>query len=488
MKKRKISKEAFSKETVAASFRSRSFRVGGYSVAASAIVLAIVILVNVLVSALPVSITEIDTTSTGIYTLSQESKDMAEGLTQDVTIYWIVQSGYEDIYVEKLLEYYEALSGKLNVVKKDPDVYPTFVQRYNSSGTVYNNSLVVESGDRFRYIGYEEIYVYDYSTYYTTGTYTVEFDAEGLITSAIDYVTRESMPKMYVLTGHGEASLPTSFTSAVAKQNIGTESLSLLTVEAVPGDADCIFIYAPTTDISETEQSMLRAYLQEGGSLYLITQPTLEPLTRLEALMGDYGVTAEEGIVVEGNSAYCAWGTGLNLLPDLQSHEITAPLINGGYYVMLPVAQGLIVADALPDGVSVSSLLTTSDKAYSKTDSYYMATYEKEDGDIDGPFDLAAAISGADGEQIIWVTSGYLCDESTNSDVSGGNLDFFLNGLSWMCEAEEASYTIYAKNLDNEYLTMDASTASMLTTLVVAIIPLSVLAVGIVVWLRRKKK
>lgn len=67
---------------------------------------------------------------------------------------------------------------------------PTFVQQH-TEGTIYNNSLVVECGDRNTYISYTDIYEYDYSDYYTTGSYSESFAGESALTSAIDYVTNE---------------------------------------------------------------------------------------------------------------------------------------------------------------------------------------------------------------------------------------------------------------------------------------------------------
>lgn len=475
----------FTKEALAASFQSRSFRVGGYSSAAAAIVIAIAVIINILVSSLPVELTRFDTTSAGLFSLSEETESVVAALEEDITVYHIVQSGYEDSGVEKLLDRYASLSKHIHVKKVDPDVYPTFVMQYVSDG-IYNNSLIVERGDRYRYISNYDIYVYDYTNYYSSGSYSVSFAGEAELTSAIDYVTRQEMPKLYTLTGHGETALPSDFSSAVEKQNYEMADLSLLTASEVPEDADGLLIYAPQTDLSVKELTALRDYLAEGGRMYLISQPTEEPLTNLEALMADYGVSAVDGIVVEGDSNYYAWGVPYDLLPDLNSHAITDALISGGYYVRVPVAQGLEIGET-PEGVTVTALLTTSDSAFSKLAGYALTTYDRESGDVDGPFTMSVAVEdSASGAGIVWVTSGYLADSQTNSEVAGGNLDFFLNGLNWLCQGEESGLTIHAKSMDYSYLTMDGGTASLLTLLVVAVIPVAYLTVGILIRKRRK--
>ncbi|HPF87210.1 MAG TPA: Gldg family protein, partial [Candidatus Limiplasma sp.] len=322
----------------------------------------------------------------------------------------------------------------------------------------------------------------------------VSFAGESALTSAISYVTSTDLPKVYTLQGHGESELSDTFSTAIEKENIDVETLSLLTLEAVPEDADCVIIYAPTSDISSDEKDQLLAYLQGGGTMLLITDPPQDEttdFTNLDLLMAEYGVTAVDGIVLEGDSNYYAWSAPHYLLPEIESHDITDPLIDGNYYVLLPIAQGLTVADELRDNVSVTKLLTTSDSSFSKLAGYSMESYEKEDGDIDGPFALGVAITESLSDdletKIVWFSSAALLDDSTNTQVSGGNLDLFVNALDWMCEQED-SISIRAKSLDTEYLTVSSSAASLLSVLIVALIPLGYLAIGIVTTVRRKRK
>ncbi len=191
----------------------------------------------------PSTYTKLDTTANGLYTVSEQTEKVLSGLDEDIDIYWIVQSGYEDSNIATLLDRC-SLSDKISVTKKDPDVYPTFAKQYYD-GQLYNNSLVVCRGDRYRYIDYNSIYEYDYSDYYSGGSVSQNFAGEGELTSAISYVVNDAMPTLYILTGHGEAELSSTFKTAIEKQNIQTESLSLLTVEAVPEDAGALLINTP---------------------------------------------------------------------------------------------------------------------------------------------------------------------------------------------------------------------------------------------------
>ena len=147
--------------------RSRIAAKGGsYSIAVSAIVLAILVAVNVFASVLPTSVTKYDMTSTNLYSVTSSTKVVVNALEKDVEIYWIVQADEEDEVIENLLGKYESLSSHITVTKKNPDVYPTFASQYTDE-TVPNNSLVVECGDKSRYISYNDIYLsdIDYTTY-----------------------------------------------------------------------------------------------------------------------------------------------------------------------------------------------------------------------------------------------------------------------------------------------------------------------------------
>lgn len=109
-----------------------AFRGGSYSLIISAVVLALLVVANVFASALPSAMTKYDISSTKLYSVTSNTKVVVNALEQDVTIYWIVQSGKEDDIIENLLSKYETLSGHIKVVKKNPDVFPTFTEQYTT--------------------------------------------------------------------------------------------------------------------------------------------------------------------------------------------------------------------------------------------------------------------------------------------------------------------------------------------------------------------
>lgn len=467
---------------------TRTAKVGGYSFVLSLVVLAILIAVNVLASKLPTSWTQFDISAAQLYSLTSDTKVVVTNLQQDVTIYWISQAGKEDTVIQKLLDRYQELSDHITVVKKDPDVYPTFAQQYTEE-TVMNNSLVVESGDKNRYISYDNIYQYDTGSYYTTGSVSQSFDGEGQITSAIDYVVSTDLPQVYLLSGHGEAALSETFADELERSNYETvEDFSLLNVDAIPEECDVLLINAPTSDISDEELTMLRSYVQGGGKLVVLSGPQENTdLPNLQALLSDYGVTVNDGVVVDTNRDYYAFTAPYVLMPEIESSDITDPLKDGDYHVIVPIAAGLSVGED-NGGATVTSLLKTSTDSFSKAAGYAMTTYDKEDGDIDGPFTLAVSVEDANaGGRLLWVASDYLLDDMYNSYSSGANLDFVMNGLSWMIGNTDA-VSIRSKSLDYNYLTISSSSAAWLKVCMIGIIPVGFLLLGLDEVLRRRKK
>lgn len=459
---------------------------GAYSLTVTVIVLAILIAVNVFAAALPKSMTRYDISAGKLYSVTGNTKVVVNGLQQDVTIYWVVQSGEEDDVLENLLSKYESLSDHITVVKKNPDVYPTFTKQYTDE-TAANNSLIVESGDRSRYIAFDDIYPGEVNVY--SGTYEAsDFDGEGAITSAIDYVVNEDQPILYLIEGHGEADLPAAFLEQVEKENIQTEQLSLLTTETIPEDADCLMLYAPESDLSEDKRALLADYAASGGRLLVCAGPTQADgiLENLYSLLTDYGVEPVEGIVVESDPTYYyAWSGSAVLLPQLNSDTVTDSLIEARYSVILPIALGLTTDNAY--GGTVTALLTTSDTAFSKTDGYAMTTYDYEEGDIDGPFALAVSVKTDGGGELVWFTSSDFLEESCNAASSGANGDLVMNALAELIGESEAM-AIRSKSLNYNYLTISGSTASLLKVLMIGVCPLVYLGIGIAVVVRRRRK
>ena len=453
---------------------------GAYSIATTAVVLAILIAVNVFSSVLPASVTKYDITSTNLYSVTSSTKAVVNALEKDVTIYWIVQADAEDSIVENLLSKYESLSSHITVTRKNPDVYPTFAAQYTDE-SVPNNSLIVECGDKSRFISYNDIYLTDVD--YTTYSYVYSFDGEGALTSAIDYVISDELPVLYALEGHGEAILSDEVQKQIEKENMELSSLSLLNTEEIPADADALLLYAPETDISEEEAEILIDYLSGGGKLLAFVGPTENgTLENLAGVLAAFGVETADGLVIDADRSHYAFQQPYILLPDIESDEITDPLIEANYYAIVPLAQGLTVT-----GSSAAALLTTSYSSYSKTAGFALETYEKEDGDTDGAFAVAVTADTGSGGQLIWFSSGHFLDELYNAYSSGANLDLAMNALSSLI-GERDVVSIRSKSLGYNYLMISESAASLLKTWMIGVLPAAFVLYGIFTVIDRRRK
>ena len=479
----------FDKKKLIGTISKKHIKNGSYTMVMSVIFIAVVIVINMIVSTIPSKYSEIDISSQKLYSIGDETKKMLKDLEKDVTIYQIAQSGSEDENISNLLKKYEDESKHIKVEQKDPVVNPKFVSQYTSDD-LSANSLIVVCGDRNKVIDYNNIYEtsIDYQTY---SSQTTGFDGEGQITSAIGYVTSENLPALYTVEGHGEKDMDSSIKEDIEKANMDIKSLNLLTEGTVPDDADCLFIDSPSTDFSSDEKDAIIEYLENGGKAIIFSDYTTEDMPNFDAILENYGVQRTEGVVFEGDNQHYAMQMPYYLVPTINSTDASSETASAGYYVLAPYAQGIKQLDDVRDTVKIESILTTSDQAYSKTD-LNSNTIEKEDGDVEGPFDLGVSITESlddDKEtQIVYYSTSNLMDSQTNQMVSGGNEKLIMESLKWMTDTEEsASVSIPSKSLEVSYLTITDYDAAFWKICTIALIPGIFLVIGFVVWIKRRK-
>ena len=217
---------------------------GSYSLAFTVVILAIAVFLNLLIGELPSSATKIDVSENKLYSIGDETKNVASSLTEDVTLYLLAEDGSEDATLNELLTRYADLSSHIKYEKKDPVLNPSFASSYTDEDLA-SNSVIVVSDKRSKVIPYSDLYESSVN-YQTYSMETTAFDGEGQVTSAIAYVTTEDLPILYTLTGHEENDLDSSMQSAIEKENIEVQELNLLTAGTVPEDASCLMTQSPS--------------------------------------------------------------------------------------------------------------------------------------------------------------------------------------------------------------------------------------------------
>lgn len=105
-----------------------------------------------------------------------------------------------------------------------------------------------------------------------------------------------AMPKLYMVTGHGELELDSAFTDILQKANIDTQTVNLMDYDAVPEDAMAVFVNAPTEDLSSDDAQKILNYLNNGGDIFINTAYTGKDMPNLNKLLDFYGVITEAAV------------------------------------------------------------------------------------------------------------------------------------------------------------------------------------------------
>ena len=211
----------FSAEHLRELFCARSFKAGGYTAVSCVFVIAIAAVAVVVAESLPSTYTAIDISRDQTTSISDETRDYLADLDEDVEIYLIAEEGAQDEYLELLLDDYAAASERVKVEQVDPTLHPTFTDQYTSD-EVADGSLIVVCGDESRVVTSSELYSINYATY------SYEFAGESAITGAITALTSEDLPHVYLLSGHGEASLPQTVSSTLESVDYGLDEPTLV--------------------------------------------------------------------------------------------------------------------------------------------------------------------------------------------------------------------------------------------------------------------
>lgn len=472
--------------------RKQSLRYGGWLTVLAALALVLCIGVNLLMSALPEKVTMRDLSRNGLYTLSDTTEQLLGSLEDEIVIYYLAETGAEDESISRLLDVYESASKKVSVVHKDPVIYPNFAAQYTDE-TVYADSCIVvnQTTGRSRFVDYYSLYLVDDSEYYYTGQLYWSFGAENAITGAIDYVTAETLPKLYMTTGHGELSLEDALLTALEQDNmtVADTALDLLSAE-IPEDCDTLVVFAPERDFAPDEADKLSAWLLNGGKLMLVSDYIQDQtFENLFGVMKTYGMENGGGVVMEGDGGSFLQGYPHYILPQIQETEITAPLLSAGLRVLTPLVQPLYYTDDYDpesSSVTITPLLATTGSAYLKADPGKMTTTGQEEGDQTGSFVMAAAAETGD-TRICWFSGSMMFYQEVDSYVSGANYDLALASFGWLT-GHESSISIHDKSLDYSMLTVPTEDGNRINLVMVVIVPLLTLAMGGAVTFKRRRQ
>lgn len=488
------------------SFSGRRFRSGSFSAAMIVVVIAIVVFVNLVVSKIPVNYTEFDTSGKKLYTISETSEKLCKNMKTDVTIYYLVSKSTMKQYPEitKLIDQYEALSSHIKVETKDPELYPTFGEKYKAESSTV---LIVSSEKRYKLLDGNDLYTVsnqaDVMSGYAEAEY--QFNGENLLANAISYVTTDVLPKAYRLTSEGEANLASNIEQALTDGNVELDELDLLRSESIPDDCDCLMIISPQQDLNDNTTKVVKEYLSNGGHLMVVSDflGDGKVLKNLNEVLKDYGVAVDQGIVYEDDADYINGNSRTYCMPKMISTDVTLSLVEDNLTsIFMPVTQSIKELDDKRPSVDVKSILVSSDSAYLKSEVEKAETSEKEEGDVSGPFDLAVAVTDSkdnideeteDQEEaeknvtnakLVVYGSSSIIDEQISQSYAPCDALLFAASMGWLCDSQD-SLEISSKSLTEVTVSLTDQDVSIWSFVYISI-PVVVILGGIVITVRRR--
>lgn len=472
-------------------FKSIQSRYGTYSVGMIVVVAVVAIVLNLIAAELPEGARNIDLSSQNLYGISKTSKKMLKDLEKDVEFTVLAEKETIDNRIETFLTKYTGLSDNITVSWVDPVAEPAKVQEYDAA----SDSIVVscEETGKTTTISFDEIIVYDMSSYYMTGSAEeTKFDGDGQFTSAVNYVTSEKTNKIYRTSGHGEGTFSTSISDMMEKSNYTVEETNLLMEDSVPEDCELLIIYAPTSDIARQEKEMIEDYMNAGGNVYIILPVEQKDMPNLEALMQSYGLQKVNGYIADMERSY--QGNYYLLFPNISASGSLGNNLDSDM-VLLANATGMTEVEELDDAITVTAFLNTSEHAYAVTEeeqaegTYILGAIstktsgnEEEDAEEGSDTDKGASNTTS---RLTVIGSESLIDASVTDSFSNlSNTTLFLNSVSENFDGVQ-SVAIEPKSLSVQYNT--AQHAGVIGLTVIFGIPILVVASGFVVWLRRRR-
>jgi len=412
-----------------------------------------------------------DMTPNKRYSLSAQTHKILKELNKDVTIYVFDQ---ERSFGERrdVLGMYESASNRVKVKYVDPNRQPALAREFNIRNF---GTIVVSAGERHM---------------------ESQGDGEEGITNALVRVLKGQRNACFIET-HGERGLDSTerdgydhFKKQLGNENYQTESLPFLQKIDIPQDCTMVVIAGPQNDYLPPEIDAVEKFVQGGGRALVMLDAGVE-IPNLTKMVGDWGVTARNDLVIDENPVAQIFGTEpyMPLIVKYGSSPIVEPL--NGKATLFPLSRSFEVGKNSKPGVTADSLGETSSDSYSVADWNPKIKEIKFDAakDLKGPLSVAVAGSIAgegdkknEGRFVLMGTSLI----AANSFLTfQSNRDFIMNSINWL-SADEDLISIRSTPPESQHLTMNAEQMRRVLVLGVFGVPLLIVMAGVLVWWQRR--
>lgn len=373
-----------------------------------------------------------DLTTNKQYTLSRQTKQILNSLTQKVELTAIIPAGERPDTVadlETLIERYQqvkpgAITFKKIVPQYEPLAYRAIQERTNNAAP--SRGLVAEAGSR-----------------HATSWGFDEQAVSEVILKATKAVTRTVL----FTTGHGEIPLDLAGDDGrglgIVKQGLEREGyvVNTLAITTTLPKADAIVVAGPQRAFRQDEAALLRRYVAEGGSLMLLLDPGREH--GLDSVLLPWEIRTPNDLVIDPARALPIAPTWMAIPGDAyQFHTITKEL--EGYASILPACRSISVGTPVTVELQVTKLIESSNRAWGETNLEALqkpgAVPQMDEADTKGPLTLAVAGDGGEkyGRIVVFGTGGLAADgvlRQFQGQVANG--DLFMNSINWLTQDEQ---------------------------------------------------
>jgi len=454
----------------------KKLRQGFGMVIYTALVLSILVVVN----AISFSHYKLfDITGERIFTLSDQSRKVAESLKENVTIY-AFDKPMRFPKIREFLDRYTYVSKKIRYEIIDPDKKPGMAKKFKvidyGSFVIQTASGRVESAKKM---------------------------SEDEITNTIVKATTARQKKIYILTGHDERDIanlkPLGWSGAKKELESAmykVTTLNWFSLGKIPDDSDLLIIPGPRNDLQEGEINRLSEYMEKGGNVMLTVDPSNLP--NLQHLLGEYGFIFYNDIILDPLSQKMGFDPMVATVSSYDNHPITKDFKAATFY---PVARSLGLKPSNSKNANVKPIGRTTKQSWSETDLKSIedsAPVYSESDDMPGPRIVAASAQwdigpsrqereiGEKNRHARMIVTGD-SDFVSNSTVSLlGNRDMFLNMVAWLLD-EDVRISIRPKTRGFNPIFFTSGQLTFIFWSVVVAIPLIVGFAGVIVIFRRRK-
>ena len=442
--------------------------------ATTCLIIVAVILLNVLVGAIGDRINlKLDMTSSKVLSFSDETKNVLSQLDTYVRIYSLLPEDAEyRVHMRGIIEKYETLSPHIKYSVIDSEKNPDFVGKYKLNGQpVTNDCIIFESDKRYKVVDTIDAIARTRDTSYLS--------AEKLFTSAIMNVISENAVKIGVVTGHGEIVTPKNIDYALSTVD--------LMVGDISEDITMLVVSTPQIDYNMSEIEKIDSFLDKGNSIQVLMSPGEHNAENFYGYLKEWGVELDPGYIVEtdSNSHYT---TQYELRPQLvEGNEITQDILLNKYNIIYPLSCA-IKPNSNPYIVE-KVILTTSEKAVINNieivDDEILPTEENPAQKYNVAVVLEKALDDGDSAKMfVSGTFWFLATEYWEQQATA-NEDFYKNTVSYL-SGNEANIYIRAKNISTPLITLTEYQGYLYGALTVIVIPLIIIVVGFIIWVRRR--